>query len=176
MRQGDGERALEEYQRAAESDSDNPNWQVSIGQAYALNGDLQAALGAFTRATEIAPTDAAIWQALASFSTQYNMQVEDVGLPAAQMAVELTGEDPLALDSLGWALVLLERFDEAEDVLQHAIEVDPGLATAHLHLGILSMQTDDWGTASEQLREARDLDPSGPAGEQAQLLLNQYFP
>ena len=176
MRQGDGEQALKDYQQAAKADPDNPNWQVSIGQAYALSGDLQAALGAFTHATEIAPTDAAIWMALANFSAYYNMQVEEVGLPAAQMAVELTGEDPLALDSLGWVLVLLERYDEAQGVLLHAISVNPGLAQAHLHLGILSIQINDWETASEHLQQARDLEPEGPAGEQAQLLLNQYFP
>jgi len=176
MRHGNGEKALEEYQWAAKSDPENPNWQVSIGQAHALSGDLQAALGAFMHATKMAPTDATIWRALANFSTQYNMQVEDVGLPAAQMAVELSGEDPLALDSLGWALVLLERYDEAQDVLLHAIDVDPDLAQAHLHLGILFIQKNKWETAREHLQQARDLDPEGLAGEQAQLLLNQYFP
>jgi len=176
IRQGDGEQALEEYQLAAASDPDNPNWQISIGQAHALSGDLQAALEAYLHATEIAPTDATVWRALANFSVQYNMQVEDVGLPAAQMAVELTGEDPLALDTLGWTFVLLERYDEAQDVLLHALSVDPKLAVAHLHLGILSMQTEDWGIAREHLQQARELDPDGLVGEQAQSLLNQYFP
>ena len=92
------------------------------------------------------------------------------------MAVELTGEDPLALDTLGWTLVLLERYDEAQDVLLHALSVDPELAVAHLHLGILSMQTEEWGIAREHLRQAHDLDPDGLVGEQAQSLLNQYFP
>ena len=176
MRQGRGNQALAEYLLAAEYDPENPAWRISIGNAYAQQGDLQAALGSYYRATEIAPTDAKIWRSLAAFSAQYNMQVEDVGLPAAQKAVELSGEDPLALDMLGWTLTLLERYDEARDALEHALSLDPELALGHLHLGIVEMQSDDWETARDHLRQARDLDPDGLAGEQAQLLLNQYFP
>ena len=176
MRQDRPEQALAEYLLAAEYEPDNPVWQISIGAAYARNGDLQAALESYHRATEIAPKDASVWLALAGFSAQYNMQVEDVGLPAAQTALELTGEDPQALDVLGWMLALLERYDEARDALEHALSIDPELASGHLHLGIVSMQTDAWETARDHLQQARDLDTDGPVGEQAQLLLNQYFP
>ena len=176
MRQERGDQALAEYLLAAEYDPENPAWQVSIGEAYTLRGDLQAALKAYNRATEIAPTDATIWRLLAIFSARYNLQVEDVGLPAAHMAVELTGEDPLALDTIGWVLTLLERYDEAQDALEHALSLDPELAQGHLHLGIVAFQTDDWETARDHWQQARDLDPDGLVGEQAQALLNQYFP
>ena len=176
MRQGKGDQALAEYLLAAEYDPENPAWQISIGQAYAQRGDLQAALAAYVHATEIAPTDATVWRLLAAFCTQYNLQLEDVGLPAAQMAIELTGEDPQALDTLGWTLALLERYDEAQDVLLHAISLDPQLAPAYLHYGIVAMQLEDWETAHTYLRQARDLDEGGLVGEQAQVLLNQYFP
>ena len=137
---------------------------------------LQAALGSYLRATEIAPIDAKVWRSLAAFSAQYNMQVKDVGLPAARKAVDLNEEDPQALDMLGWTLALLGRYDQAQDALEHALRLDPALAQGHLHLGIVAMQTDDWESARDHLRQARDLDPDGPIGKQAQLLLNQYFP
>jgi hypothetical protein len=38
------------------------------------------------------------------------------------------------------------------------------------------MQTNDWEAALAHLQQARDLDPDGPVGEQAQRLLNQYYP
>ena len=176
MRQERGDQALAEYLLAAEYDPENPAWRISIGEAYTLRGDLQAALASYLRATEMAPTDIAIWRALAAFSAQYNMQLEDVGLPAAQMAVELSGEDPLALDMLGWMLALLERYDEARDTLEHALSLDPQLTLGHLHLGIVALQTDDWLAAKDHFQQARDLDPEDPVGEQAQMLLNQYFP
>jgi len=176
MRQDRGDQALAEYLLAGEYDPGNPAWQISIGDAYAIRGDLQSALLAYLRATEMNPTDAELWLLLAEFSTRYNLQVEDVGLPAAQKAVELSGEDPQALDMLGWSLALLERYDEAQEALDQALRLNPELAPAHLHLGILAMQTDDWETAREHLQQARDLDVNGLIGEQAQVLLNQYFP
>ncbi len=175
-RQAQPAKALAEYRLAAFYDPGNLAWQISVGEAYALSGDLQAALASYLRATELAPTDATVWRALAAFSARYNMQVEEVGLPGAQMAVELTGEDALALEALGWALALLERYDEAREALEHALDLDPELAQAHLHLGIVAMQTDDWKAAKDHLQQSRDLDPDGPVGEQAQVLLNQYFP
>ena len=175
-RLGDGERALLEYQAAAEYDPENPNWLISIGDAYVQSGDLLAALESYTRATEIAPANAMVWRLLAVFSTQYNVQVEEIGLPAAQMAVELSGEDPLALDALGWALTLLERYNEAQDVLEHAVALDPTLALGHLHLGVIALQLEEWETALMYLNQARELAGDGPVGERAQVLLNQYFP
>jgi len=176
LRQGMPVQAQAEYRLAAVYDPDNPAWQISIGDTYAQSGDLQAALRSYLRATEIDPTDATVWLLLAAFSAQYDMQVEDVGLPAAQTAVELSGEDARALDMLGWTLALLERYDEAQDALEHALEVDPQLALVHFHLGIIAMQKEEWDTAREHLQQAHDLDPNGPLGQQAQILLNQYFP
>ena len=175
-RQGHADQALAEYLLAAEYDPDNPAWQYSIGEMYAQSGDLPSALRHYQQATEIAPTDVIAWRLLADFSAQYNVQIEEIGLPAAQMAVELTGEDPQALDMLGWVLTLLERFSEARDVLEHALSLDPQLAQGHLHLGIVALQADDWQSAKDHFRQARDLDTGGPVGEQAQILLNRYFP
>jgi tetratricopeptide (TPR) repeat protein len=176
MRQGQPAQALVEYKLAATYDPDNPAWRISIGDAYAKQGDLQAALAAYLRATQIAPTDAKVWRSLAAFSAQYNMQVEDVGLPAARKAVDLNEEDPQALDMLGWTLALLERYDQAQNALERALRLDSELAQGHLHLGIVDMQMDDWESARDHLQQAHNLDPDGQVGKQAQVLLNQYFP
>ena len=176
MRQGRADQALAEYLLAAEYDPGNPVRQISIGEAYIMRGDLQAALEAYSRATEMAPTDGTYWRLLANFSGQYGVQIEEIGLPAAQMAVEVSGEDPLALDTLGWLLTLLERYAEAQDVLDHALNLDPDLASGYMHLGIVALQTNDWQSAKDLFQQARDLGADGPVGEQAQVLLNQYFP
>ena len=175
-RQGKYSQALAEYLLAAEYDPENPVWQYQIGEMYAQLGDLPPALARYQRATEIAPEDATTWRLLASFCAQNGVQVKEVGLPAAQMAVELTGEDPLVLDTLGWILTILERNDEARDVLEHALSLDPNLAQAYLHLAIVCIQTEDWQTALEHLRTVRELDGDGPFGQQAQILLSRFFP
>jgi hypothetical protein len=50
------------------------------------------------------------------------------------------------------------------------------MAQAHFHLGVIAMQLNDWQIGKDHLQQARDLDPDGPVGKQAQLLLDQYFP
>ncbi len=175
-RQGKYSQALAEYLLAAEYDPENPVWQYQIGEMYAQLGDLPPALARYQRATEIAPEDPTAWRLLATFCAQNGVQVKEIGLPAAQMALELTGEDPVALDTIGWILAILERYDEARDALEHALSLEPDLAQAHLHLAVVSIQTEEWQIALEHLQTARELDLNGQIGTQAQILLNRFFP
>lgn len=175
-RQGQHRQALDEYRLAAQHDPENPLWQVSIGEAYARLGDLPPALQAYQRAVELAPNEANYWRLLAVFCAQYGVQVEQTGLPAARHAASLAPNDPLTLDTLGWTLTLLEQPGEALYHLARALSLEPSLASAHLHYGIAALQANDRTTAYQHLLQARDLDADGPVGQQAQALLNQYFP
>ncbi len=176
MRQGQPEQALDEYRLAAQHDPENPLWQASIGEVYARLGNLPPALQAYQRAVELAPNEANYWRLLAVFCAQYGVQVEQIGLPAARHAASLAPNDPQALDALGWTLALLEQPDEALYHLARALSLEPDLASAHLHYGMAALQKNDRSTAYQHLLQARDLDTDGPVSEQAQALLNQYFP
>jgi tetratricopeptide (TPR) repeat protein len=171
QRIGNHRQAVIEYQEAAKLEPQNPNWYISIGEAYANYGDLILALQAYQYATTIAPEDASYWRLLADFCARNGVNIRDVGLPAAQKAVQLTPEDPLALDTLGWVLVQDGQHFEAELFLSKALEHDPNLASAHFHLALLYLQTDDRNSMYDQLIRARDLG-SAEAAE----LLRQYFP
>jgi tetratricopeptide (TPR) repeat protein len=175
-RQGQFEQALAEYQLASEYDPDNPAWQVSIGEAYSYSGDLQSAIESYLLATEMDPENPVYWRLLAEFCARFDVQLVEIGLPAAQMAVELTGEDALALDTFGWVLLLSQRYDEAREALEQAVSLDTELASGYLHLGMLAMQLDEWDRGRQYLLQAQDLDKTGPAGGQARILLDQYFP
>jgi tetratricopeptide (TPR) repeat protein len=163
--------ALNEFQSASKLEPENPTWHVSIGEEYSKLGNLISALEAYQYATTLAPEDANYWRLLAVFSAQNNVNVPDVGIPAAQRAVHLSQQDPLALDALGWLLVLNGRYYEAERILKQALEHDSQLAPAHFHLALLYMQTGDRTSMFDQLVQARDL-----GSEEAGLLLQQEFP
>lgn len=171
QRVGNHRQALIEFQAAAKLEPENPTWYVSIGEEFSRLGDLILALQAYQYAAAVAPDDASYWRMLATFCTRNRINIRDVGIPAAQKAVTLEPKDPLALDTLGWVLVLDERYYEAERFLFQALEVDPGLASAHYHLALLYFQKDDRAAMYDQLVQARDLG-SSEAGE----LLRQYFP
>ena len=163
--------ALEEFQTAAALEPNNPTWLVSIGESQAKLGDLIKALQAYQGAIALAPEDPSYWRLLAIFCAQYHVNIKDVGVPAAQRAVILTQADSTSLDVLGWLLQLDTRYEEAEQMLTRALELDSENSSVHLHLGMLYLQTDDRTSAHDHLIQARDL-----GNHEAQMLLNQYFP
>jgi Flp pilus assembly protein TadD len=155
----------------AELEPANPAWLVSMGEAYARLGDLIRALEAYQAATALAPEDPNYWRLLAIFCAQNNVNINDIGLPAAQNAILLGEADSTSLDLLGWLLTLAARYEEAERMLAQALELDPQNASAHLHLGLLYLQTDQRTPAYDHLVQARDL-----GNNEAELVLKQYFP
>jgi tetratricopeptide (TPR) repeat protein len=171
QRIGNHREALKEFQFAANLESDNPAWFVSIGESYSRLGDLIRALEAYQYATTLAPEDANYYLLLAGFCAQNDTNVGDVGVSAAQKAVQLTPEDPRALDVLGWTYLLAGRYAESERMLLLALEHDPQLASAHLHLALLYLQKEDYASMQTHLIQARDLRSS-----EAEALLDQYFP
>jgi tetratricopeptide (TPR) repeat protein len=171
QRIGNRREALSEFQEAAKLDPENPAWYVSVGQELAGVGDLIRAMQAYQYAATLAPDRVEYYLALANFCAQNNANVQDVGIPAAQKAVRLEPENPLALDTLGWLLVLDGRYYEAELFLQQVLNRDPQLASAHYHLALLYLQTDNRESMYQHLVAARDL-----GNEEAGALLQQYFP
>jgi protein O-GlcNAc transferase len=171
QRLGNFRQALVEFQMAAALEPENPAWLVSMGEALAKTGDLIRALESYQSATALAPEDPLYWRLLAIFCAQNNVNVEDVGIPAAQEAVILAGGDPDSLDVLGWLLTLDAQHAEADRMLTRALELDPGHASAHFHLGLLRLQMEDRASAYDHLIQARDL-----GHPEAELVLKQYFP
>ena len=171
QRIGNYREALGEFEAAARLEPGNPTWHVSIGETYTKLGDLIQALDSYQTATALAPEDPAYWQLLAVFCAQNNVNVRGVGVPAAQKAVVLAGQDPASLDVLGWLLTLDARHAEAERMLHRALELDPQNGPAHMHLGMLYLQMNNRASAYDHLVRARDL-----GSREAEVILNQYFP
>src|SRR6266496_3282860 len=163
--------ALTEFQTAALLDAKNPAWQVSIGETYSKLGDLIRALQAYQTATTLAPNDPSYWRLLALFCGQNNVNIKDVGIPAAEKAVILVNDDSASQDLLGWLLLLDKRYPETERILKQSLELDSKNASAHLHLGMLYLEKNQRDLAFTQFVSARDL-----GSNEAQAILNQYFP
>ena len=175
-RQGLYTNGLAEYQQAAEIEPENPTWRVSIGELSALNGDLVSALGDYQKATSLAPNDATYWRLLAMFCSDTGVQVQEVGLPAAQKAAEIAPNDPQVSDALGWSYLNAGYLYNAEQNLLKAIKAEPDLALAHIHLAELYLRKGDRASAFVELNNVRQLDANGPSGQLAAQLLKQYFP
>jgi tetratricopeptide (TPR) repeat protein len=175
-RQGNYSKELAEYQLSAQIEPENPAWQISIGEGYTLNGDLVSALTAYQRATILAPADAEYWRLLAVFCANNDVQVVDIGLPAAQKAAELAPADPQVLDALGLSYLNAGYLYNAEQNLLKAVKVAPEYAQAHIHLAEAYLQKGDRSSAFNEMILARQLDMNGSTGQLAEQLLMQYFP
>ncbi len=175
-RLGKYEQMRAEYALAAEFEPTNPAWQASLGDAYFKLGDLSLALTSYQKATELAPTETTYWRLLANFCSENGIQVEEVGLPAAQNAAQLAPSDPFALDALGWAYLSSGRYANAEQILLSVIAGYPNFFPAHIHLAMTYLVQGNRAAAFNQLTYIRDADAGGPYAEQAEAMLKQYFP
>ena len=171
QRTGNHRDALTEFQSAARLDVENPSLFVSLGDAYAMTGDLIRGLQAYQYAVDLAPDDITYRILLASFCAENNVNLGDIGIPAAQKAVQMEPKNSFALDVLGWSYSLAGRQSEAERMLVLAVEHDPQNASAHFHLGVVYLQTGDMTAAREHLTRAREL-----GSLEADAALRQYFP
>ena len=167
---------LAEYLLAAESEPTNPAWQASIGDAYFKGGDMVSALTAYQHATELAPQDATYWRLLAVFCADNGVHVEDIGLPAAQKAVDLAPDDPSALDALGWSYFSSGRYANAEQILLDVISRFPNYLSARIHLAMTYLAQGNRTAAFNELTYVHDSDVNGADGLFAEQLIKKYFP
>lgn len=167
---------LAEYSLAAMYEPENPAWQAGLGGAYAQNGDLISALAAYQRAVELAPNEAAYWSLLAVFCADYGIYLEEIGLPAANKALEISPDDPSALDALGWVYLSSGRYASAEQVLSDAAARFPDNLSISLHLAMTYLAQGERSAAYDVLIRIQNLNPNGAYGEAAARLLEQRFP
>jgi len=175
-RQGSPEEALVYLEQAAEIAPDEPAVAAETAQALAEAGEIDQALENFLRAVEMSQDDPTYLHLLASYSILNEIQVQEVGLPAARQAVLENPEDPVALDLIGYAYYVQGDWASALRFLGRALEADPGYAPARLHLGMLYLAREQPAEARRQLEIAVQLAPGTPAALQASEILSVYFP
>jgi len=175
-RQGVHEQALKYYQKATEISPNNPTLQVDYANALAHTGEYEKSLEVFQHAIELAPQNPAFYRHLAAFSLSYEYQVRQIALPAARQALLLQPDDPESLVTMGQVLVLLGDLATAERYLNTALQIEPNQASAHLQLGLLYILRGDRQAAFAKWTLVQSLAPGSPASDQAQRLLQNYFP
>lgn len=168
--------ALSYAQTAVQLDPGNFSLIEVLARTYAEDGNFTEAVRQMQSLAEMAPEDAGAWLAVAEFCLEYEVQVEETGIPAARQAVVLNPEDPAPLALLGEAYLLSGDDFYAERFLNRALRIDPEHAAAHLSLGILALNLKNYAEAYEHLQAARRLGAGSETGARAEDILQQYFP
>jgi tetratricopeptide (TPR) repeat protein len=175
-RLGHFDQALAVLEEATRLDENNPVLLSELGNTYAAQGDLQSASQAYLQAVDAAPNDVTFLRLCAEFSLKHEFEIHELALPLARRAVILAPGDPDSLDTMAQVLIKLNDLVNAERFLLRALGADPNSALAHLHLGLVYLLRNENGRAAQEIDLARSLDPNGPAADQAQRLLQSYFP
>ena len=177
VRAGQVQKARAEFDMAAQLEPSNPAWWLALA-GTASQTDLTSALNAYLQAVNLAPQDGENWYALAAFCVENNAYLEDYGLDAALRAFALDPKNPAYMDMLGRAEMGTGQPDAAEVMFKKALAAGaPNTAFIHhFHLGLLYLQTGREAQAKDEFQQTVKLDPQGPYGKQAKMLLERYFP
>jgi tetratricopeptide (TPR) repeat protein len=170
--------ALVSLYQIAEQEPENSIWQVEIGNSLANLGDLVSSLTYFQKAVELEPDNPVYWRDLAAFSLKYNVQIEDIGLPAARQAVILDSSNADGLDLLAQFFINEGDLYSAQRMLLKAVDVDPQNSYAHYHLGMVYLELGEGDLAYQAFQAAMNLakDQDPILVDQIQRVLDQYFP
>jgi len=160
-RLGDLTAAREAYGQAYDLDPENPGTCVAIGQTWAAEGRYIAAEIWLTEAVTLAPEDPQLWAVLSRFYLTYHITAEGKAVTATENYLELAPDAATAHDLRGWAAIQSGNYQVARQHLEEALDIDPTLAEAYYHLGVLHRAQGRMVEARAAFERATDLDASG---------------
>ena len=135
--------------RALEIDPDLPEGHLALaGIQQSYDWDWQAAEASLNRALALRPGDTRIRKDLALLKAMLGKS--DEAFAEYQLVAE---QDPLDLGaqlSLANALRKRERFEEAQEILDHVQEIDPTRPVLHWHRGNLYFRQGDYQNALDE--------------------------
>jgi tetratricopeptide (TPR) repeat protein len=160
-RLGDIPAARAYYESAYDLDPENPGICVEIGQTWVAEGRYVAAEIWLQEAVSLQPDDPVLWQVLVRFYLAHSVGADSRSVEAAMKLVELAPNDAVTHDLRGWAALQTDDYETAYASLDRAIVLDPGLASAYYHMGLLWVARGDPERAYEAFVRALDLDITG---------------
>lgn len=113
--------------------------QVALSYALQSGGDLQGALDAAKRATEISPGFGLAWARVAEIEFGFGRNQE--AIRAIDRALELAPRNAQAIALKGYLEMSNNRIDAAQQCFSQAIAIDPALGNAWLGRGLAFFQT-----------------------------------
>ena len=111
-----------------------PDVTDSRGVAYERIGEWNKAEKDLLNSLEVKPDQAYVINYLAYSWIEKGIKIKE-SLSMLEKANKLKSNDPFIIDSLGWALFKLERYQESQDYLQLAVRLMPADPIVNDHYG-----------------------------------------
>lgn len=168
-------KAIEIYSGLAKDEPDQPIWNIELGNLYSQTGDLIKAYNYFVAAIDLQPDTANYWIALVNFCIRYQIYVQEVGVPAARIAVNLEPENPDAQAVMGEMLLLQSDADSAIRFFTRAVELDEHNSAYLYYLAECYRRTNDRSLAYQYYVKALEEEGNFGYGASSRAKLMQYF-
>ena len=174
QRHNDFEQANLHYYVATTLDPENPALYIQWGKSAMLAGEPVEARELFEQAAALTPEDPQVWRALAEYSVESELFVEELGIPAASKLVTTDPADAEGFVLLGRAYALLGRVDTSRVFLEKAVELEPSNPKGHFYLAIFLVAEGETARALFHLNQVIALAPGSLEAVQASELIIQY--
>lgn len=137
-----------------------PDWRLPFfeGVCLQIGGDWEAAEARYLDALEIAPDEPRVLNHVGYNWIVFGKRTGEA-FEMISRAAELEPDNGAIVDSLGWALFKMGRYEEAAVQLERAVELRPYDPTLNWHLGDAYWRIGREREARFQWRRALDLDP-----------------
>jgi len=153
--------ALDEFSVAMDIDPQNVGVAVEAAETLAELGDWASAAAWYESVARAAPQNPDIRRLQVEFYVLRGYRVADAGLPAAEQLLELTPDDPRALDLRGWAKFQTGDVGGAEADVRRAVTLAPDDVAARFHLGRILLALHRDAEARAEFIHVVDWDTTG---------------
>jgi tetratricopeptide (TPR) repeat protein len=159
---GDGKGAREQLTRLAASHLDAPLYIYWLARIDYDQRRYDDAIEKLNRVIRLEPSSARAYDnlGLALDMSGRPEEARDVFLKAVELNRKLPDPSPWPPHNLGYLLVRLLEFKDAEKALRESLKYDPRFATAHYHLGRALEGDGRDSEAIDEYRVAISLDPT----------------
>lgn len=144
--------------QAADVDPHDAHIWVALGSLHYQLGEYERAGLAFVKAGELDPTDGEIFLQLALTHQQLGQDREAENI--FRHAITLSPENPLAQSLFSGFLFTRERYDEAREYVEGALEDRPDDLELLMRLGVCCAKTNDRHAAQACFERVLKLDPT----------------
>lgn len=121
--------------RYADADSVKADIYLLIGDAYQFEGNMNKSFAAYRKSIELNPDNPGALNNFAYYLSEQDRDLEKA-LEMSARVLELEPGNATYIDTYGWILYKLGRYDEAKRYMQQAISLDPrGSDEIFLHYG-----------------------------------------
>ncbi len=155
---GKWDKAVDEYENLLSKNKNQPEILYKLGNAYCKKGELEKAVEAFNKATQLKPDYADAYQRMSEVSMQLEVPADD--LKDCIGNVQKDPNNTNAHMKLGMTYYKRNLFDEAKREYETVIGLDPKNTDAYFNLGVLHQDFGSHDKAVEMYKKAVEFSPN----------------